>query len=217
MSDTLTIETANTYQPFVSGYAQISGEGNDASIVHILVKWVVGSDDDIDKYEIYRDGSLIYTENSSYESEFRDTDTKNFEQEYNYKVLVYTSTETYTSDIFSVTPHRPDEEYREVPEILKITSNSTTKTITVTISDVSETENNLIDYSGSLEGTNYTWDTEVKVSELSTDEEGNLQIILNAEGASLPSGQTIWLTSKVRIYINGGWSDWSDYNRSFVF
>lgn len=219
LSDTLTVETGLKYQPYLNScYAQISGEANDAEIVHIFMKWTVGETDEVDKYEIYRDGSLIYTETKSFESEFRDTESKNFDQEYVYKVVVVKDDgEKLESLEEAITPRKPDAVDRAVPEILKVTSNSADQSIEIYLTDVSNSGLDLIGFSAELEGLNYNWEADTKVEDMGTDEEGNLILKLSAEGATLTTGQTIWLKSKVRIHIDGGWSDWSDWNRSFVF
>lgn len=218
-SDIITIETGLKYQPYLNScYAQISGEANAAIIKHIFLKWTVAETDDVDEYEIYRDGKLIFTETASYESEFRDTDSKNFDQEYVYKVVVIKENGDRLESLESaVTPHRPDAIDREVPEIIKVTSNSSDKSIEIYISDVSNSGLDLIGFYAELEGLNYYWESDVKVEKMGTDNDGNLILKLNADEATLPSGKTIWLKSKIRIHIDGGWSDWSTWNRSFVF
>ncbi|MBI9069149.1 MAG: hypothetical protein JEZ09_17770 [Salinivirgaceae bacterium] len=219
VSETITVKTGLKYQPYLNScYAQVNGEAEDAVIQHIFMKWAVGETDDVDKYEIYCDGNLIYTETKSYETEFRDTESKNFDQEYTYKVVVITDDgQRYESFESTVTPHRPDAVNREVPEIIKVKSNLADKTVEIYLSDVSNSGLDLIGFYAELEGLNYYWEADTRVEDMSTDEEGNLILKLNADGATLPSGQTIWLKSKVRVHIDGGWSDWSDWNRSFVF
>gem|GEM_PF-3245109 len=218
-SDTITIETGLKYQPYLNScYAQISGEANAAEIQHIFLEWTVGETTNVDEYEIYRNGNLIYTETASYESEFRDTDSKNFDQEYTYKVVVVKDNgERLESLESTVTPHRPDAIDRDVPEIIKVTSNSADKSIEIHLSDVSNSGLDLIGFYAELEGLNYYWESDIKVVDMGIDDEGNLILKLNAADASLPGGQTIWLKSKVRIHVDGGWSDWSTWNRSFVF
>jgi hypothetical protein len=218
-SETITIETGLKYQPYLNScYAQILGESSAAVIKHIFLEWTVGETTDVDEYEIYRDGNLIYTETASYESEFRDTDSKNFDQEYVYKVVVVKDNgERLESLESTVTPHRPDAVNRDVPEIIKVTSNHADKSIEIHLSDVSNSGLDLIGFYAELEGLNYYWESDIKVEEMATDDEGNLILKLNAANATLSSGQTIWLKSKVRVHIDGGWSDWSSWDRSFVF
>ncbi len=219
VSDTVSLTTGLKYQPYLNScYAQVNGEAEAAEIQHIFLEWTVGETEDVDEYEIYRDENLIYTETKNYETEFRDTESKSFDQEYSYKVVVVTNEgQRYESLESAVTPHRPDAVSREVPEIIKVKSNLTDKTIEIYLSDVSNSGLDLIGFYAELEGLNYYWESDTKVEDMGTDEEGNLILKLNADGVTLPNGQTIWLKSKVRVHIDGGWSDWSDWNRSFVF
>jgi hypothetical protein len=207
--------------PVMSFRTYAEGEGEEAVIQHVQVGWTVGSSEGLDKFEVYKNGSIIKTENAGFGSqkEYSVNDYNvSFGTEAKYKVIAYAEDgTTYESKEEAHTPLRPEKVDRTVPEILKVTSNSTNKTIDVVISNVSKTEYNLIDYYGELENLNYKWESDFKVSELAKDDEGNLIIKLSAEGATLPTGQTIWLKSKVRIHVDGGWSDWSNFNRSFVF
>jgi len=218
-SDTIEITTAPVNQPFAHAMAYVTGEGDEAVLEYIIVNWKVGSEDDINSYGIYRDGELISTEPTGNNQSYKDYDNSlNFGQEYTYVVVANTNSggSIESFDCY-VTPKRPDAVDRPAPEILSITSNRETKEIDVLITDESQTPNNLIHYKGELEDLNYSWDYQVNAGDLASDEDGNLIIGLSAEGADLPTNQAIWLRSRVRIYVEGDWSDWSDVNRWFVF
>ncbi len=216
-SDTITIQTADASLPFVSGYVNVTGEGSAASILYTHLDWYVGSEDQVDHYEVYRDGNLLGTVIAGYK-EYKDETSQNFDQEYLYKVVTVTkSGDRFESPECALTPHRPDAVFRTVPEIIKVTSNSSDKSIDVIISDVSNDPADLIGFSGEIEGTGYSWNFETKVEDCGKDADGNLIIGLDASGANLPSGQTIWLRSKVRIFTQGGYSDWSAYFESTIF
>lgn len=218
-SDTIEVTTAPVCQPYAHAQAYVTGEGDEAVIEYIYLSWNVGSEDDIDEYEIYRDGELIATEPTGNEQSFKDYDGSiDFNQEYTYAVVSKMSEgESLESFDCYVTPKRPDVIDRPAPEILSVSSIRETKEIDVLITDVSQSPNNLIHYKGELEDLNYSWDYQVNAGDLATDEDGNLIIGLVAEGADLPTNQTIWLKSRVRIYVEGDWSEWSDVNRWFVF
>lgn len=199
--------------------AYVTGEGDEAVLEYIYLSWKVGSEDDISSYSIYRDGELISTEPTGNDQSYKDYDNSlNFGQEYTYAVVANTNQgESLESYDCYVTPKRPDVIDRPAPEILSVTSNRETKEIDLLITDESQSPNNLIHYKGELEDLNYAWDYQVQVGDLATDEDGNLIVGLSAEGAELPTNQTIWLRSRVRIYVEGDWSDWSPVNRWFVF
>lgn len=200
----------------LTAYQSVVGDGDDAVLNGVQLVWTVPTAEEIDEFEVYRDGALLTTENaSSFIEEYRFLDENVvFNATYTYQIVTIDNDgNTYESEISTVTPEKPEEVERTAPEFVDFEVDFDNKVIRVIITDVSKTDNNLIEYRFDLGNTGYYWEGDVKVGDLGKDDDGNLILSLNTEGTPQSSGFTD-LVSKVRIYVDGGWSDWRTHTET---
>lgn len=231
-SDTVSITTLNRYIPFItSGGARYDGGGDAATIEFLSISWRVGDDettDNVDKFEIYRDGQLVgtdgYTSSYSNSYDFRDEDHNfEFDVDYSYTVTTFTSDGSeYESKSRIVTPQRPQEQDPpDAPEIIKVISDRSEQNIEVYITDESSSTNDVIGFYFELDldgGDYYYWENTVSVHDLDVDDNENLIILLNASDVPLPL-HSVDFNGNVRIKDNSTqlWSDWSNLIITTVF
>jgi len=198
--------------PDLMVYQKATGEGSSAVLNGVQLVWDVATAEDLDEFKVYRNGALLTTENAqSYIEEYRYLDENvSFNQTYTYQVVAFDyEGNSYESEEVEFTPTRPDEIERTAPSFVGYDVDFDEKLIYITITDESSSVYDLIDYVIER-GDKGSWEDEVKVNELSKDADGNLIITLSTENAPESSGITD-LVCKVRIYTNGGYSDWNTH------
>ncbi len=205
--------------PNVGAYAICNGEGPSAILNAVRVQWDVPTSEGIEEFKISKNGTFLTTISSSYASakeySYDDEDVV-FDQEYTYEVVAIGEDGTeYAGEACTITPTRPEPIDRPIPDVVDVTSSVNDKLVTIFFSDVAQSDNDLYEIEARF--SDYTdWIShDARASDFATDADGNKTFDIDYSQVTFSTGGA-WFDVRVRLYTQGGWSEWSQLEHTFL-
>ncbi|MBI9035434.1 MAG: hypothetical protein JEZ03_13285 [Bacteroidales bacterium] len=205
--------------PNTGAVAICDGEGPSAILNYVRVQWNVPTSEGIKEFKISKNGALLTTVASSFASvkEYSyDDENVAFGIEYTYEVVAIGEDDVeYRGDAATITPIRPEPIDRPVPEVVDVTTTINEKKVMVFFTDVAQSDYDLYEIEARF--TDYTeWiNHEGRADEFATDADGNKKFSIDYSQVNFSTGGA-WFDVRVRLHTQGGWSDWSALEHTFL-